>query len=130
MEILRLVGGVQRLNGLREEVEHWFVRHRVAQDVIENFGDEQADGLFVRIAGAVRPLRYETAGFAEGGKTGDGVVGRDLDERERHIFANRILAAEAINHIINATARACICVEDVRFVRVRLQRQYYRVSRE
>ena len=130
MEILRLVGGVQRLNGLREEVEHWFVRHRVAQDVIENFGDEQADGLFVGIAGAVRPLRCKSAGFAEGGKTGDRVVGRDLDERERHIFANRILAAEAINHIINATARACICVEDVRFVRVRLQRQYYRVSRE
>ena len=65
MEILRLVGGVQRLNGLREEVEHWFVRHRVAQDVIENFGDEQADGLLVRIAGAVRPLRCKSAGFTE-----------------------------------------------------------------
>ena len=57
MEILRFVTLSEHLYGVFQKIEHRLVGHRVPQNVVEHFGDEEADGLFVEIACAVRPLR-------------------------------------------------------------------------
>ena len=57
MEILRFVTLSEHLYGVFQKIEHRFIGHRVPQNVIEHFGDEEPDGLFVEITGAVRPLR-------------------------------------------------------------------------
>ena len=61
MEILRFVTLSEHLYGVFQKIEHRLVGHRVPQDVIEHFGDEEADGLFVEIALLLDRLRCWTA---------------------------------------------------------------------
>ena len=57
------------------------------------------------------------------------MAGGYLDEGEWGVQAHLFFSSETVHHIIDAPARPRVGVQHVRFIRIRLKRQYYRISR-
>ena len=57
------------------------------------------------------------------------MIRSDLDNGEWGVHTDGMLTSQAVHLIIDASARAGVRVQDMRFVRVRLQRQDYGISR-
>ena len=115
MEILRFIGPVELFDRLRDEIVHRFVRHRVAQYMVQHFADEDRDSTFVGIG------RERARYVVQLGGTDGPFIRRQLDDRERAVLAGGVLAPQTIHHIINTPARACVGVQEVRFVRMGLE---------
>ena len=90
--------------------------------MIEHFADEECYRAFIGV-------RDEGGGYKGQLSRSDGVgVRRQLNDRQRAVFAGGVLASQAVHLIINAPALACVSVEQVRFIGLRLQGQYDSIS--
>ena len=127
MEILRFFALVQFPHRLRDKVEHRLIRHRVAQHVIEHFTQEKCNSAFgwIRVEG----MRVQGHRLFERRRFGGRLICGDLQQREGRVHPDGMSASQTIHHIINAPARTRVGVQHVRFVRMRLKRQHYRISR-
>ena len=123
MEVLRGVRPVQCADGIGNKIPQRLIHHRMTEHVVQYFANEEGDGPFARIGDD--GLRNK----CQLGRAHGTVVGGQLKKGERGVFAGSVLASQTVHPIINSPARTRVGVQEVRFVRLRLQRQDNRVSR-